>query len=135
MSISAAYLVTDGIVVLASGFAFGWIKALYGLLVIYISGLAAEIVSEGSSVFRTATIISSQPDEVSNCLMQNLARGVTILPASGAYTGEQHPALFVVITRAEVNQLKELVHEIDPNAFVVISSAHEVLGEGFKPLK
>lgn len=135
ISISSSYMITDAIVVLAGGVAFGWQKALYGLAVIYISGLAAEMVSEGSNVLRTAIIISSNPKEVGECIMENLARGVTILSATGAYTGEDRPVLYVVITRSEVNQLKELVHEIDPEAFVVIGSAHEALGEGFKPLK
>jgi uncharacterized membrane-anchored protein YitT (DUF2179 family) len=135
ISISIAYLITDAIVVLAGGAAFGWQKALYGLVVIYISGLAAEMVSEGSSVFRTAMIISAFPKEVSESIMECLARGVTILPGTGAYTGVERPVLYVVITRSEVNQLKELVREIDPKAFVVIGTAHEALGEGFRPLK
>lgn len=135
ISISLSYLITDTVVVLAGGLAFGWIKALYGLVVIYISGLAAEMVSEGSTVLRTAMIISTYPQAVSECIMENLARGVTVLQATGGYTGVDRPVLYVVITRSEVNQLKELIHEVDPKAFVVIGSAHEALGEGFKPLK
>jgi uncharacterized membrane-anchored protein YitT (DUF2179 family) len=121
--------------VLAGGFAFGWEKALYGLVVIYISGLAAEAVSEGSSIFRTAMIITSQPREVTAKILQVMERGVTILPATGGFTGAERPVLYCVITRAEVNQLKGLVSEADPLAFMVIGIAHEALGEGFLPLK
>jgi uncharacterized membrane-anchored protein YitT (DUF2179 family) len=64
-----------------------------------------------------------------------LEGGVTILSGTGAYTGESRPVLYCVITRSEVNQLKELVKEVDPQALVVIGSAHEVLGEGFRELK
>ncbi len=135
ISISQSYMITDTLVVLAGGFAFNWEKALYGLVVIYVSGLAAEMVSEGSSVFRTALIISAQPEEVSEKILTEMERGVTVLQGRGAYTGTDRPVLYVVISRAEVNQVKALVHEVDPNAFMVISQAHEALGEGFKPLR
>lgn len=134
ISISQAYLITDTLVVLGGGFAFSWEKALYGLLVIYVSGLAAEAVSEGSGVFRTVLIITQNPEEVTRSIMTVLERGVTILPGTGAYTGAQRPVLYCVITRSEVNPLKELVREIDPRAFMVIGQAHEALGEGFRPL-
>ncbi len=135
ISISQSYLLTDTLVVLAGGFAFNWEKALYGLVVIYVSGLAAEMISEGSSVFRTALIISTKPDEVSSKILVDMERGVTVLKGTGAYTGADRPVLYVVISRAEVNQVKSLVQEVDPDAFMVISTAHEALGEGFKPLK
>ncbi len=133
--ISTAYLITDTLVVLAGGFAFSWEKALYGLVVIYVSGLAAEMVSEGSSIFRTAIIITSKAPEVTEEIMYSMERGVTILAGRGAYTGEERPVLYCVVTRAEVNQLKAVIKNIDPDAFMVIGTAHEALGEGFKPLQ
>jgi uncharacterized membrane-anchored protein YitT (DUF2179 family) len=132
--ISQAYLITDTIVVLAGGFAFSWEKALYGMVVIYISGIAAEAVSEGSSIFRSAIIITSCYEQVAQEIMHQMERGVTILSGKGGYTGEDRPTLYCVITRSEVNQLKTLVKEIDPDAFMVIGVAHEALGEGFRPL-
>ena len=60
--------------------------------------------------------------------------GVTLLSGKGAYTGSERPVLYVVITRSEVTQLKTLVSEIDPRAFIVIGQAHEALGEGFRQL-
>ncbi len=134
ISISQAYLITDTLIVLAGGLAFGWEKALYGLGVIYISGLAAEAVSEGSGIFRTAMIVTNHASEVAERILTVMERGATILPGTGAYTGAERPVLYCVITRAEVNQLKALVHETDPKAFMVIGLAHEALGEGFKPL-
>jgi uncharacterized membrane-anchored protein YitT (DUF2179 family) len=135
ISISQAYLITDTLVVLAGGFAFSWEKALYGLVVIYVSGLAAEIMSEGSDIFRTALIVTNCAEEVSKSILSTMERGVTILPGTGAYTGQSRPVLYCVVTRSEVNQLKSLVHEADPKAFMVIGTAHEALGEGFRPLK
>ena len=134
ISISQAYLITDTLVVLAGGIAFDWRHALYGLAVIYVSGLAAEAVSEGSSIFRTAMIVSNFPNEVAGKIMAVLERGVTVLSGTGAYTGAERPVLYCVITKSEVNQLKELVQEADPAAFMVIGHAHEALGEGFRSL-
>lgn len=133
-SISAAYMLTDSLVVLASGFAFGWEKALYGLIVIYVSGLVAETVSEGSSVVRTALIITEQSTEIAAQIMEQLERGVTTMSGKGAYTGSERTILYCVISRPEVSILKGIVSEIDPHAFVVIGQANEVLGEGFRPL-
>ncbi len=134
ISISVAYLITDTAVVLAGGFAFGWKEALYGLLVIYVSGVAAEMASEGSGVFRTVLIVTNKPDEVASAVLTVLERGVTILSGKGAYTGADRPVLYCVVTRPEVNQLKALVRDQDPKAFMVIGAAHEALGEGFRPL-
>ncbi len=132
--ISTGFLLADGLVVAASGFVFGWDRALYGLIVIYISGLAAEAVSEGSAVFRSAMIVTNRAEEIAAKIDSVLERGATILPGTGAYTGQPRPVLYCVVTRAEVNQLKSLVSETDPQAFMVIGQAHETLGEGFKPL-
>ncbi len=134
ISISMAYLIADALVVLAGGFAFSWENALYGLVVIYVSGIAAEMVSEGSGIFRTVIIITKESDAVRLTILEAMERGVTILSGTGGYTAENRPVLYCVITRAEVNQLKQLVREIDPAAFMVIGVAHEALGEGFKTL-
>ena len=133
--IATGFLLADGLVVAASGFFFGWDRALYGLAVIYISGLAAEAISEGSAVFRSAMIVTNRATQVAEKIDTVLGRGATILEGTGAYTGQPRPVLYCVVTRAEVNQLKSLVSETDPRAFMVIGQAHETLGEGFRPLQ
>ncbi len=135
VAISQAYLLTDGLVVLASGFAFGWQRALYGLVVIYVSGLAAEMISEGNSLYRTVFLVTCKPQEVTDEICSSLERGVTLLPGTGGYTGQPRTVLYCVLSRAEVNLLKAIVHEIDPAAFMVIGQANEALGEGFNPLR
>jgi uncharacterized membrane-anchored protein YitT (DUF2179 family) len=134
ISITQAYFVTDTLVLLAGGLAWSWELALYGMIVMYVSGLAAEMVLEGPGILRTVLIISRDPQEVARQIMTVLERGVTILDGTGAYTGQERPVLYCVVTRAEVNKIKSLVHDIDPNAFIVIGEAHEALGEGFKRL-
>ncbi len=133
--ITQSYLLTDAAVVLAAGFTFGWERALYGLVMIYVSGLAADTVSEGTDVFRTALIVTNEVEQVTARIMESLERGVTILPGTGGYTGQPRPVLYCVITRAEVSRLKAIVREADPKAFMVIGQAHEALGEGFRPLR
>jgi len=135
MSISQAYMVTDTAVILAAGFVFGWENALYALVTTYVSGLVAEMVLEGSDVFRTAMIISKCPDQVASEIMNVMERGVTILEGTGAYTGAARPVLYCVVSRSEIAQIKEIVKRADPEAFMVIGQAHEALGEGFRPLK
>jgi len=130
-----SYLMVDTAVILSAGFIFGWKLALYAMITLYVSGLVAETVLEGGGTVRTAMIVTNQPDEVSNRVMEDLERGVTYLEGTGAYTGVSRPVLYCVITRAEVATLKTIVNEIDPEAFMVIGVAHEALGEGFKPLK
>jgi uncharacterized membrane-anchored protein YitT (DUF2179 family) len=134
-SISQAYLITDAAVVLASGFAFNWERALYGLIVIYVSGLAAELTSEGMSVYRMALIVTKKSEEIKQQIFDQLERGVTILPGTGGYTNQPRPVLYCVLTRAEINVLKTIVSETDPNAFMIIGQANEALGEGFRPLR
>ena len=135
VSMTQSYLMVDSAVILAAGFVFGWKQALYAIITLYVSGIVSETILEGSGTVRTALIITAQPDQVSMRVLDELERGVTILQGTGAYTGEDRPVLYCVITRAEVAQLKAIVQEADPQAFIVIGVAHEALGEGFKSLQ
>jgi uncharacterized membrane-anchored protein YitT (DUF2179 family) len=132
--ISQSYLLTDSVIILLGGLTYSWPNALYAIIMLFISGIAAEITTEGPNVTRTAFIITSNPDQVSQSILVDLERGVTAINATGVYTGSERTMLYCVITLSEVNILKSLVHDADPNAFIVIGQAHEVLGEGFKPL-
>jgi uncharacterized membrane-anchored protein YitT (DUF2179 family) len=133
--VTQSYLMVDTAVILGAGFVFGWKAALYAMIALYVSGLAAETTLEGGGTVRTAMIVTNQPEAVSERVLEELERGVTVLEGTGAYTGAERPVLYCVITRAEVAALKAIVHEVDPKAFMVIGVAHEALGEGFSPLK
>jgi uncharacterized membrane-anchored protein YitT (DUF2179 family) len=133
--ITQSYLIVDTAVILGAGFVFGWKQALYAMIALYVSGLVAETTLEGGGTVRTAMIVTSQPEEVSKRILDELLRGVTVLEGTGAFTGADRPVLYCVITRTEVVRLKVIVNEVDPRAFMVIGYAHEALGEGFRPLK
>ena len=130
-----SYLMTDTLVILAAGFVFGWKQALYALIALYVSGLVVDSTLEGAGTVRTALIVTGQVETVAGCIMSEMERGVTILDGTGAYTNEPRPVLYCVVSRSEVQQLKMIVHETDPKAFMVIGQAHEALGEGFQPLR
>jgi uncharacterized membrane-anchored protein YitT (DUF2179 family) len=135
VSMTQSYLMVDSAVILGAGLSFGWQPALYALITLYVSGIVAESTLEGSGTIRTALIITAQPEIVSKEILSIMGRGVTVLSGTGAYTGTSKPVLYCVITRSEVAQLKTIIQEADPQAFMVIGQAHEALGEGFQPLK
>lgn len=130
-----SYLMVDTLVILGGGLVFGWKQALYAIIVLYVSGLVADATLEGGSTVRAAMIITDRAEAVAGHIMEDLERGVTILTGTGAYSGSTKPVLYCVVTRSEIQSLKRIVHEADPDAFMVIGSAHEALGEGFKPFR
>ncbi len=133
--VSQSYLLTDAMIMLLAGLAFSWENALYALVMLYVSGLTAESVSQGSNVVRTAMIITSFPDLIKEEIFTRLGRGVTMMDVRGGYTGKEKTILLCVVTRPEVPQLKALTREKDPKAFLIIGQAHEVRGEGFLPIE
>ena len=132
--LSQTYLMTDALIMFLAGLAFSWERALYSIVMLYISGIVAETVTQGSRVVRTAIIITEAAETVSEGILHGMGRGLTRLAGKGVYTGEDRTVLYCVISRAEVERLKTLVVEADPNAFVVIGHAHEALGEGFQEI-
>lgn len=132
---SQTYIATDVLVVFAAGLSFGWTLALYAVVALYVGGVAAEFAAEGVRTTRTVMIITQNPQAVAQRVMTDLQRGVTMWSGLGMYSGQERQILFCIVSRAEVNPIKAIVHEADPQAFVVIGEAYEALGEGFKPLQ
>ncbi|PWH11863.1 MAG: hypothetical protein DDG60_16110 [Anaerolineae bacterium] len=135
ISMTQSYLMTDTLVILGAGFIFGWKEALYAVITLYVSGLVVDTTMEGGGTVRTALIITSKPDEVTQKILGEMERGVTRISATGAYTGHERTVLYVVLSRSEVQILKDIVHAIDERAFMVVGAAHEALGEGFQPFR
>jgi uncharacterized membrane-anchored protein YitT (DUF2179 family) len=130
--LSQSYFITDALIMFLAGLAFSWENALYALVMLYVSGLAAEAITEGSFILRTALIITAEPERVAGKIMSEMQRGVTLIQARGGYTGVDRTVIYCVVSRAELTQIKTLVRESDPKAFMVIGHAHETLGEGFR---
>ncbi len=123
--------VVDGLIVLAGMFAFGPQSGLYAMLAIFVTSKVSDALLEGMKYAKAAYIITDRYGEVAGALMQRLNRGVTGLQAKGMYSGTEKCMLYCVVSRKEIVTLKEIVVEIDPNAFIIVSDAREVLGEGF----
>lgn len=126
--VSQLYMVIDGVVIIAMGLTFGWERALYGMIMLFIMGLASDYVLEGPSVVRVVFIITDLPEAVADVLLARLRVGVTRWTGEGMYTAEERAILFCTVTRPDVELLHSVVTEIDPAAFVVISQGHQATG-------
>jgi len=134
--IGQAMMAADFFVIVFAGVAFKSPElALYALISMFVTGQIIDLVQEGPSSSKAFFVMSSQPTKVSDAILSELDRGVTLFQVKGCYTGEQREMLLCVVSTSEVTQLKELIYEIDSKAFVIVTSAHEVLGEGFTEVK
>jgi uncharacterized membrane-anchored protein YitT (DUF2179 family) len=135
LSLSQIYLFVDGSIVLVAGVIFGWEIALYAVLTLLLSGQAADFVLEGPSRARTAMVVTTRPQEITRALIAELGRGVSYWDAVGGYTGEVRTIVMCTIYRPQVGDLKRIVASHDPQAFVIIGTTQQALGEGFTELR
>ncbi len=123
--------VLDAAIVLIGAGIFGVTYALYALIAIYAVSKVSDGIIEGMKYSKVAYIISDKSEEIAAAILKELERGVTALDARGMYSENRKDVLFCVVSRKEIAQLKELVVGHDAQAFVIVSDAREVLGEGF----
>jgi uncharacterized membrane-anchored protein YitT (DUF2179 family) len=135
LPLSQSYFFTDGTIILVAGIVFGWEIALYGLLMMFINGMASDYVMEGPSTTRVATIITNHPEAVAKAVIKNLHRGASFWPITGGYTGVTRYMITCTVYRSQVTDLKNTIADADPEAFVTIGLSHHALGQGFAPLK
>lgn len=129
-------LAVDLLVIVAVAVAFRNIySALYGVVALYISSFVMDQVLYGMDNAKVAYIISDHNDEISSAIVQDLDRGVTILHGQGAYTGAEKQVLMCAFKQREIAAIKAAVKDIDPDAFLIVCNAHEVLGDGFREYK
>lgn len=105
---------------------------LYAFFLLFVSSRIVDAIIDGFDYARMAFIISDKSDEIANAIMNEMSRGATGLKAHGLYRNVDREVLISVVTLREVGQLTDIIREVDPDAFVVISNVHEVLGEGFR---
>ncbi|MDN5301701.1 MAG: hypothetical protein PWQ60_1215 [Thermoanaerobacteraceae bacterium] len=131
ISIGQGILFVDFFVIGLDGVAFNWELAMYSWIALYVSSKVIDFIQEGVNFAKAVYIISDEAENISRKILNEMERGVTFLGAKGAYTGEEKNVLMCVVTRLELTRLKNIVHELDPGAFVIVHDVHEVLGEGF----
>ena len=136
MQLGQLIIYVDSAIVLFGLAAFhDWQIPLYSLVVIYITGKAIDIIMEGASYNRAMFIISEKHEEIKQKLLVDLERGGTYLDGNGMYTSNRKNVIFTVVSRREVAILEQFISQIDPDAFITIMDAKEILGEGFQSLK
>lgn len=131
LSIGRLCLTIDVIVICFYALTFRSINnALYGIVAMYISSLAMDTVVYGSINAKIAYIISSRSEEIAHRLLE-MDLGITLLNGQGGYSGEKKQVVLCAFKRSQIAAIKAAVTALDPNAFIIVCEAHEVLGEGF----
>jgi uncharacterized membrane-anchored protein YitT (DUF2179 family) len=134
ISFASVFLFSNTLILLLAIPVVGLVPVLYALVVNYISSRVLDTVQEGLRYARSVFIISEKAEELKDAILEHLDRGMTLMEGTGGFSGEPKPVLYVVVSRSQISRLKRLIADVDGKAFVVVSEAHEVLGEGFKPI-
>lgn len=122
----------DAVVVLLTGVVFRDIsKSLYSGVVVFVCGQVIDAVVYRFDYSRVALIVSKEHEAIAGAINEKLDRGATYLHGAGTYTGRDVEVVLSVVRKGQLAELKELVMEIDKNAFVIVQEAHQVLGDGF----
>ena len=122
----------DAFIAILTGIVYGdMTKALYSGISIFLCGQLVDLVVYRFDYSRVALIISKKHRELAQCIDEKLQRGATLLRAEGAYSRTETNVLLTAVKKHQVEELKQLVSETDPDAFVIIQEAHQVLGDGF----
>jgi len=132
LTLGTSVMLIDGLIVLSAALVFDVEKGLYALIGLFVTTKTIDIIQLGFSQSKMVYIITNKQEEIRDAIYVEVNRGVTKLPAVGGYTDQERPILLVVVYQTEFTKLKQVVKTIDPAAFVIVSDAYEVLGEGFK---
>ncbi len=125
-------MIFDFVVVALTGIVFGDIsKALYTGIAVFVTGQVVDAVVYRFDYSKVAIIISDQYEQIAHEIGVKLDRGATYLHGEGSYSHRQTKVVLAAVKKQQVSELKELVTRIDPNAFVIVQEAHQVLGDGF----
>ena len=125
-------IIFDATVVLLTGLVFQDIsKALYSGIVVFVCGQVIDAVVYRFDYSRVALIISKEHEAIVKAIDRKLERGATYLHGAGSYTKQDMEVVLTVVRKGQLAELKELVMDVDPNAFVIVQEAHQVLGDGF----
>ena len=121
-------IATDGLIVLAGGFFFGWTRVLYALIVLYIISLMVDKVVLGIASTKALYITTSKEAEVVDYLISSLNLGVTMIEVVGGYSNKHKKMLMCVLPTTDYFRVKEGIHEIDNNAVIVATDAYQAEG-------
>ncbi|MEE1130677.1 MAG: YitT family protein [Caryophanon sp.] len=132
LTLGTSVLLIDGVIAVSAALVFDIEKGLYAIIGLYVTTKTIDVIQLGFSQSKMVYIISDKEDELRDTIYAQIDRGVTKVPAIGGYTKKERSMLIVVVYQTEFTRLKQVVQTVDPKAFVIVSDAYEVLGEGFK---
>lgn len=133
LPIGRIMLCVDMVIVALTGLVFGDLnKALYSAVTLYVCGKVLDGVVYGLDFSTVALIVSDHHKAIAQAIHEKLHRGVTVLNGHGAYTGQEKQVLLTALRKRQAAELKNLVMDLDPGAFIILQESHQVLGEGFK---
>ncbi|MFC5735711.1 YitT family protein [Cytobacillus gottheilii] len=121
------FFTLNAIIIITAGVLYGWEKALYTLVTLYASTRVIDTIHTRHEKL-TAMIITKKQDEMKKAIHDRLVRGITIIPAKGAFTNETREMLMIVITRYELFDLERIIKEVDPNAFTNVVQTAGIFG-------
>ena len=125
-------LIVDAIVLITVVVVFQDVRtAMYTLFFILIDTLVIDLIGEGGFAGKGFLIVTSKPEEIAKKVSDDLGRGITFIRGMGYYSRKDLDIVYCVVSRNEMKQMKDIINQIDPFAFITISEAHEILGEGF----
>ena len=130
-SVPQLLIVVDGLIVLSGVAVFGINESLYAAIAIFITAKMSDGILEGLKFSKMAHIISDQAEAIAQDIMEQLDRGVTSLHATGMYSGKEKKVLLCAVSKKEIAGVLDIVHRHDRRAFVIVSDAKEIMGEGF----
>ena len=123
------------IIYTAAGFVFGVENAMYAILTYFVAYKVIDIVQEGFNTSKAVRIVSNKSREIGTELMETLELGVTYVKGTGAFSGKEKEIIFCVVSRLELNKLKEIAKGVDNNAFITVEDVHETYGGQLKKKK
>jgi uncharacterized membrane-anchored protein YitT (DUF2179 family) len=133
VSIGTGYWFIETIIIFSIGVVFKDLNLIiWGYLNLFITTKIVDLTAEGLPYVKGAYIVSENKEPIKERILKELERGITIFLARGGYSGKSQDVLFVAINRNQITQLKRIVKEEDPNAFVLLVDVNDVLGNGFK---
>ena len=109
------------------------ILTLYAFFLLIVSSRLIDLILDGFDYAKSAIVITSEVEKVSELITGGMSRGATLLEGHGLFTQESKKILYTVLSRKEIQTLTQQVKQIDPKAFIIVNNVHEVLGEGFRP--
>lgn len=137
LPMGTALFFTDAVVIVLGALVFGFERALFAVMTLYLSGQMINymVMSLGTKYAKTAYIVSEQYETIGKRIIAELHHGGTLITGTGIFTGKGRTLLMAVVHNQQINTLMQIVHEEDPKAFMFVHETYQVLGEGFVPMQ